>query len=1433
MKKNVKLSNFTKGMNEDEINKFLRVHKEYSQVQKDINDLQKKYNKNLKEASFYREKLESANEEESKEYQQNLDRITEELKTQENLLNKQKTRLASFNKGKSQNEINEFVKINKIFSQAQSSQDKFNNKLKEATGYWNELISAREKGKKAGLFASTETGRLFLDNRTAKQKESGKQLKQPKALKGVDYSSIKSSIDTLYNWNSKNNVGFDYAKTNEAVQKANKEAVKETVAEAKKLDNVWKSNNKELKQNSWFYQGMLEDEKAAAIEVSKYNKELQAQNRYREQAAKYGDKLDEEIKEKILNEQEYNELVKNTLQAQSKAKSLGLQIDEDKDSKSFGYVKRLSDATIAEREGKIAISGSVDVNKVVTPGALATESTLSNIYKILSSKFGESKNNKNSDNTQKESSNNKNGENNSYTAPDEKEYAERILKGIKQQTGWRNQSKDQAKIDKHQNALDEWLDKASKNKYLELVDGVYKLKDAASEAIPVVENLNEELSQEDEKKLIQQQIKAVEEQKQDIERMVQEREEILEKYNLRLGKIKVKDLKPQLSDIKKRFDEANAELISKGLFEFSPEDVFGNRKSLLSDFEELENQSKVKEEFEDVREEIVKTGNSTDELRNKLLNLVKTQGNIDSKDIVSTLGLNEDLVNSEFLDLTFGKNATEEQIIDRFIKLYQDLNVASDNSSKERTSDEKQVQEAITDTINKSKELFDILTGGDRIEKYNKLSNILGRGPYREDLLLNEGAVSRLINNPKGGYIDASTAEEDEAFAQAKITREQLVEQLNNIGKAAIKGYSKNVTGKGTHWTRFKLGDASTKYDENGVIYKVYGSFEQITDLNDKVIKEIMELLQKVGFNGRLKTDKQADTIAKTDQLVIHGASREDQIKAYQVLKYYSEMQKSLSFIGTGFDYEDPKTKKVKSFSELLEHVSVTGDNGFVNNIVNKLEEEFLANFEKYSIDYIEKHGLSKGKPSESKDVENKLKEVQKEAEKTSDEIINTALDNSRAELSNYIKSNKVDDIKKNPNELLSKYDAYINAGGTEEGFKEISKAKSSLPNFIKELRKVEVQAEKTSDAVKDVNAEVNNSNKSDTSSNKGKSKSKAKNISKNEKDELEKRFKEYAKNGNFDYDENSLSINGQGIIKFTRTVKELGDYAEKTTYKVDDLNKVIDENNAISLEKLNSGGFYSGNKKGSKVKANISEEQNLLMRQEFEKYAANSGFYYDKKSLKVSSDGIITFNKLIQDAEENTISVKYKIENLYDTITEGKLDSSKFDVLGTSSSNTITTALNKQVNALEKILNIKAAINRTDDELEKTKLEAKLKAQQEIYKNLVAESSELLNNEQRRELISNNPRIVNAKAQLPLAKQEKSLNKINEFKDKLNNLVNSDYAERLSSILPALYDSATEKRIEEAQKDLFELFDLFKKKPPNTSFGWFFVISDTYFAAC
>jgi hypothetical protein len=119
-----------------------------------------------------------------------------------------------------------------------------------------------------------------------------------------------------------------------------------------------------------------------------------------------------------------------------------------------------------------------------------------------------------------------------------------------------------------------------------------------------------------------------------------------------------------------------------------------------------------------------------------------------------------------------------------------------------------------------------------------------------------------------------------------------------------------------------------------------------------------MELLQKVGFNGQLKTDKNADTIAKTDQLVIHGASRDDQIKAFQVLKYYSEMCKNLSFIGTGFDYKDASTKKTKSFSQLLEDASYSGNVDFVNDLIQKLEAEFLANIEKYNVDYIARSGI-------------------------------------------------------------------------------------------------------------------------------------------------------------------------------------------------------------------------------------------------------------------------------------------------------------------------------------------------------------------------------------------------------------------------------------------------------------------------------------------
>lgn len=77
----------------------------------------------------------------------------------------------------------------------------------------------------------------------------------------------------------------------------------------------------------------------------------------------------------------------------------------------------------------------------------------------------------------------------------------------------------------------------------------------------------------------------------------------MEKHNLAgLDTQRVKDLMPQLPEIKQRFDSANAELTSMGVAELSPEDVLGNRKTLLNAFDELQT---------DIKTTLVKDGEQT------------------------------------------------------------------------------------------------------------------------------------------------------------------------------------------------------------------------------------------------------------------------------------------------------------------------------------------------------------------------------------------------------------------------------------------------------------------------------------------------------------------------------------------------------------------------------------------------------------------------------------------------------------------------------------------------------------------------------------------------------------------------------------------------------------------------------------------------------
>ena len=129
------------------------------------------------------------------------------------------------------------------------------------------------------------------------------------------------------------------------------------------------------------------------------------------------------------------------------------------------------------------------------------------------------------------------------------------------------------------------------------------------------------------------------------------------------------------------------------------------------------------------------------------------------------------------------------------------------------------------------------------------------------------------------------------------------------------------------YWTHFatydQASDKRTDYFNEDVIYKVYATFEDISNLNKETISSIMTALTQAGFKGQLKVPGKGSIyddfqgyhndggrIFSSDQLVIHGINQDMQKIAYEVLsKMFPDM---FSYISGGIDAPEG------SFSQLL-----------------------------------------------------------------------------------------------------------------------------------------------------------------------------------------------------------------------------------------------------------------------------------------------------------------------------------------------------------------------------------------------------------------------------------------------------------------------------------------------------------------------------------
>lgn len=121
------------------------------------------------------------------------------------------------------------------------------------------------------------------------------------------------------------------------------------------------------------------------------------------------------------------------------------------------------------------------------------------------------------------------------------------------------------------------------------------------------------------------------------------------------------------------------------------------KNAVVNDSSTTEQQNKLQEELKETQQQAEETSKSIlktkEELRAQLLSISSETGSINSTDISSVLGLDKDFVNKDFVKLAFG-DYTPEQIIDYFLKFYEETEDASTSVSK--------LQEGLKETENQA-----------------------------------------------------------------------------------------------------------------------------------------------------------------------------------------------------------------------------------------------------------------------------------------------------------------------------------------------------------------------------------------------------------------------------------------------------------------------------------------------------------------------------------------------------------------------------------------------------------------------------------------------------------------------------------------------------------------------------------------------------------
>lgn len=421
----------------------------------------------------------------------------------------------------------------------------------------------------------------------------------------------------------------------------------------------------------------------------------------------------------------------------------------------------------------------------------------------------------------------------------------------------------------------------------------------------------------------------------------------------------------------------------------------------------------AQEELKAYNDELAKNGELTEEAEDHLLNLQRYMNEygivagVKRNDLPSYFGLNEEILENMKWTWKDAKDAV--------------LNTSDSIIAKKKEIVDTERQIAIIEEQIQSKE-----SSKDNDKSKSDLS-------YKKQELAIKKQELKLLEEQK-------KKENERISLEQKFNREKIKE-INNTNKEVSNVKSDNIEEQ--YKEPVINNQAAQEQVENQKDIQ-----ESISDITEEITEQ--EQAQK-DLNSEIKEIEQQYS---DKDIVLETNAIEDQIRAQERLNEAEKENLAIILEASKQQYADTKTVSVDDREALKEMGILTDEN---RESVNKLFLEFAQGLS--TIEQVVDKMLQLRDIADNINVSNI----------PNGQVNVQNLDNLVAELSTYIKSNKVADIKANPEELLGKYDAYINAGGTQEGFAQISKSKSSLVPFVQNLRNAETQAHETATAVTEI----------------------------------------------------------------------------------------------------------------------------------------------------------------------------------------------------------------------------------------------------------------------------------------------------------------------------------------------------------------------------